>query len=155
MTNPLSPPGASHTAGGESRTAPTGRASMCLGEASIRRADTWEEVACRGRGARHVRVWPHGVAGDAFLARMAGLFLAATDDAAGAPVLAHCVAGCDRTGTACAVYRMEYDVWGPDRAAAEMRAYRFDPDRDAAAGAYRRFVRNYRTRARRAAGEGT
>jgi len=97
-----------------------------------------------------VRVGPQGVARDAFLARMADQFRAVTDDAAGAPVLVHCVAGRDRTGTACAAYRMEYDGWGPERAAAEMREYGFDPDRDAAAGAYWRFVLNYR--ARRAAG---
>ena len=80
---------------------------------------------------------------------MAAGFLPVADDASCAPALVHCVAGRDRTGTMCAVYRMECDGWKPARAAAEMRGYGFDPDRDEPALAYWRFVLNYRTRAQR------
>jgi tyrosine-protein phosphatase SIW14 len=37
------------------------------------------------------------------------------------PVLVHCFAGIHRTGTHCAVYRMEYDGWTAAEAIAEMR----------------------------------
>ena len=63
-------------------------------------------------------------------------------DATGAEWLA----GRDRTGAMCAVYRIEYNRWAPERALDEMRTGGFDPDRDAAAGTYADFVRGYRPR---------
>jgi tyrosine-protein phosphatase SIW14 len=112
-------------------------------------ADTWEEDVCRARVVRYVRLAPHE-AGEAGLDEMARGFLAVMDDPANHPVLVHCVAGRDRTGTMCAIYRMEYDLWTPQRAAAEMTEHEFDPDRDEAAKAYERYVLNYRTRHQRA-----
>jgi tyrosine-protein phosphatase SIW14 len=44
------------------------------------------------------------------------------DPATRYPVLVHCFAGIHRTGTHCAVYRMEYDGWTPAEAIAEMKA---------------------------------
>ena len=38
-------------------------------------------------------------------------FLAVMDNRANYPVLVHCFAGIHRTGTMCAVFRMEYHGW--------------------------------------------
>jgi protein tyrosine/serine phosphatase len=115
-------------------------------------ADTWEEEVCQKRGVKHVRLAPHEE-GEAALDEMARGFLALMDDPANYPVLVHCVAGRDRTGTMCAIYRMEYDQWTPAQAAAEMTEHEFDPKKDAAAGAYERYVLGYKTRRQRATAE--
>ncbi len=112
--------------------------------------DTWEEDVCRAHGVRHVRVAPSEVNGVAGLDRLAEGFLAVVDDPANHPVLVHCMAGRDRTGAVCAVYRMEYDRWPPERAAAEMGRFGFDPDKDAPAKAYEEYVLRYQPRWRRA-----
>lgn len=117
------------------------------------KSDSWEEVVCRERGLRHVRATPGEVVGEAGLNKMAEGFLAVMDDPKNYPVLVHCVAGRDRTGAMCAIYRMEYDRWSPERAAAEMRTYEFDPDKDLPAKAYERYVLQYRTRAQRTEAE--
>jgi tyrosine-protein phosphatase SIW14 len=39
------------------------------------------------------------------------------------PVFVHCAQGKDRTGTMCALYRMEVEGWTPERAIEEMHAY--------------------------------
>ena len=44
------------------------------------------------------------------------------DNPANYPVLVHCFAGIHRTGTMCAIYRMDYDGWTNDAAMKEMRA---------------------------------
>jgi len=46
-------------------------------------------------------------------------------DPAKRPVYVHCAHGKDRTGTMCAVYRMEVDGWTPERAFEEMQAFGF------------------------------
>ncbi|HUR54270.1 MAG TPA: tyrosine-protein phosphatase [Gemmataceae bacterium] len=110
-------------------------------------SDAHEEELCRARGVRYVRIPPPaGEHGESPLGRVAADFLRVTDDPANHPVWVHCTAGRDRTGAMCAVYRMEYDGWTPDRALAEMREYGFDPDKDAAARAYAEFVLTYRPR---------
>lgn len=111
-------------------------------------SDAHEEGVCRARGVKFVRI-PPGAAepGADPLDPVVRAFLAVTDDPANHPVLVHCTAGRDRTGTVCAVYRIERDRWAPDRALAEMRDFGFDPEKDAAAGAYARYVLNYRPRA--------
>ena len=52
-------------------------------------------------------------------------FLAIMDDPASYPVLIHCRAGLHRTGVMTAVYRMEYEHWGPDQAIDELKANGF------------------------------
>ena len=113
--------------------------------------DTWEEEVCAAAGVRHVRANPRGV-GDDGLDRMVEGFLAVMDDPANHPVLVHCLAGRDRTGTACAVYRMEFDRWTAERAVAEMGEFGFDGDKDEAARGFERFVLQCRPRWQRAMG---
>jgi protein tyrosine/serine phosphatase len=43
-------------------------------------------------------------------------------DPANHPVLIHCYAGIHRTGTYCAVYRMDYQQWSNPEAIAELRS---------------------------------
>lgn len=63
-------------------------------------------------------------------------------DPARRPVFVHCKHGKDRTGTMCAVYRMEVDGWTPDRAFEEMRKFGFH----AIYGDLERFVKGYAPR---------
>lgn len=111
-------------------------------------SDAHEDGLCRERGVKFVRITPPTATddGDAPLDQMAQAFLQVMDDPANFPVLVHCTAGRDRTGTMSAVYRMEYDHWPPGRALAEMGEYGFDPAKDAAARAYADFIRAYRPR---------
>jgi protein tyrosine/serine phosphatase len=53
-------------------------------------------------------------------------FLSIVRDPAKQPVYFHCAFGEDRTGTMCAVYRMEVDGWSPDDAFAEMEHFGFN-----------------------------
>jgi protein tyrosine/serine phosphatase len=46
-------------------------------------------------------------------------------DPAKRPVFVHCAHGKDRTGTMCAVYRMEVDGWTPEKAFEEMQKFGF------------------------------
>jgi tyrosine-protein phosphatase SIW14 len=52
-------------------------------------------------------------------------FLSLLDDPANYPVLIHCRAGLHRTGVMTAVYRMEYQGWGPRQAIEELKANGF------------------------------
>ncbi len=54
-----------------------------------------------------------------------GRFLSILRDPAQRPVYFHCAFGADRTGTMCAVYRMEVCGWTPDEAFKEMEAFGF------------------------------
>lgn len=112
------------------------------------KSDAWEEDVCRTRGAKHVRIAPSEDGTPDPLAPVARAFLEVMDDPANRPVLVHCLAGRDRTGVMCAVFRIEHDRWEPTRALDEMGIGGFDPNKDAAAGAYANFVRNYRPRPR-------
>ncbi|WP_171469278.1 fused DSP-PTPase phosphatase/NAD kinase-like protein [Frigoriglobus tundricola] len=121
-------------------------------ERDAEKADTWEEDVARARGVKYVRVTPREH-DDAWLDRMAEQFLAVVDAPANHPVLVHCMAGRDRTGTMCAIYRMEFDRWTAERAAAEMQEFEFDPNKDPPAQAYNRYVLGYRPRWARTAEE--
>jgi protein tyrosine/serine phosphatase len=64
------------------------------------------------------------------------------DDPANYPVLVHCFAGIHRTGTMCAVFRMDYQGWTNAQAIAEMRVMGYtvlDDHEDVLA-----YVTNYR-----------
>jgi protein tyrosine/serine phosphatase len=67
-------------------------------------------------------------------------FLAAVLDPAKRPVFVHCAAGKDRTGTMCALYRIEVDGWTPEKAYEEMKSFGWHDEMYPALGA---FVRGY------------
>jgi hypothetical protein len=74
-------------------------------------------------------------------------FLAIMDDPAARPVLLHCKAGLHRTGILAAVYRMEYEGWGPYRALEELKAHGFGDAAATAANDYiQQYILNYRPR---------
>jgi tyrosine-protein phosphatase SIW14 len=64
-------------------------------------------------------------------------------DPARRPVFFHCAEGKDRTGTMCALYRIEVDGWTPERAHDEMVAFGWHDDVYRALG---KFVLDYRPR---------
>ena len=117
-------------------TSGLGRAVKDLGIRTVvslrdadRAADQTEERYCAEKGIRFVRIEPlswDGVQGtapvDAGLAR----FLAVMADPKNHPVLVHCYRGVHRTGAYVAVYRMECEGWGRDRAMAEMVTAGYD-----------------------------
>ena len=94
--------------------------------------DEWEAEVCRARGLKHVRlvpkVWGHDEKGEVPADENVRAFLAVMDDPANHPVLVHCFAGVHRTGTMCAVFRMEYQRWPAEKAIAETQVYGFDPE---------------------------
>jgi tyrosine-protein phosphatase SIW14 len=94
--------------------------------------DTWEEGICAARGVKHVRivprVWGADEKGEIPAEQNVQEFLKVMDDKANHPVLVHCFAGIHRTGTMCAIFRMEYHGWTPERAMEEMQLYGFAPE---------------------------
>lgn len=42
------------------------------------------------------------------------------------PVLVHCFAGIHRTGSYCALYRMEYEKWSNEKAISELKRLGYD-----------------------------
>jgi tyrosine-protein phosphatase SIW14 len=100
-----------------------------------------------------VRVAPTEGKGEEGLDHMAEGFLKVVDDPTNRPVLVHCLAGRDRTGIMCAIYRMEFDQWDNRKAADEMQRFEFDPKKDPAAQAYERSVLDYKPRRDRQNGE--
>lgn len=94
--------------------------------------DTWEEGVCAAKGLNHVRivprVWGADEKGEIPAEQAVQEFLAVVDKKENHPVLVHCFAGIHRTGTMCAIFRMEYHGWSADRAMAEMQLYGFAPE---------------------------
>jgi tyrosine-protein phosphatase SIW14 len=93
--------------------------------------DTWEEDYCAARGMKHVRivprVWGADEKGEIPAEQAVQDFLRVMDDRSNYPVLVHCFAGIHRTGTMCAIFRMEFHHWPVDKAIREMQGYGFDP----------------------------
>jgi protein tyrosine/serine phosphatase len=94
-----------------------------------------------------IRLTPNGA--EKWLDQMTVGFLSVMDDPTHYPVLVHCFAGRDRTGTMCAIYRMEYEGWPSSLAASEMGHFGFDPAKDDVAKSYEQYVMKYRTRRQR------
>lgn len=110
--------------------------------------DAWEEDVCAAYGARHVRIlprpWSVDEKGEVPATQVVAEFLAVLDDPANHPVLVHCFAGVHRTGTVCAIYRMEYQHWPADRAIREMEEFGFQPGQNREA--IEQYLRSYRPR---------
>lgn len=110
------------------KTVITLRASRTRGGAD---PDAWEEEFCAANGVKHFRlvpkVWSTDERGEVPAEQNIQRFLEILDDPKNHPVLVHCFAGIHRTGTMCAIYRMEYDRWPAERAITEMENYGFDP----------------------------
>jgi tyrosine-protein phosphatase SIW14 len=72
-------------------------------------------------------------------------FLALMDDPSAYPVLIHCRAGLHRTGVLTAVYRMEYDRWGPEETLHELKANGFSEWQCTSANDYiKQYILTYR-----------
>jgi tyrosine-protein phosphatase SIW14 len=109
-----------------------------------------ESELCAALGVRYVHVDPDlcpNRTDPTARPRVIDPFLAVLDDPAARPVLLHCKAGLHRTGVLAAVYRMEYEGWGPHRALAELKAHGFGDAAATAANDYvRQYILNYRPR---------
>jgi tyrosine-protein phosphatase SIW14 len=93
--------------------------------------DDWEEKFCAERGVnfRRIppRVWGADEEGEIAAEQAVREFLAVMDKPENRPVLVHCFAGVHRTGTMCAIYRLEYNGWPLPRALREMHHMGFAP----------------------------
>jgi tyrosine-protein phosphatase SIW14 len=93
--------------------------------------DAWEKELCEARGVKHVRiiprVWGPDEKGEVPAEQAVQEFLKVMDDRAKHPVLLHCFAGIHRTGTMCAIFRMEFHRWNVEPTLEEMQLYGFDP----------------------------
>ena len=111
-----------------------------------------ESDLCRDLGVRYVHLDPDLVAtrcDPAARPHTIDEFLSLVDDVNAHPILLHCKAGLHRTGVLVAVYRQEYDHWGPYAALEELKAHGFGDSAATAANDYiQQYVMNYRRRAR-------
>jgi tyrosine-protein phosphatase SIW14 len=110
--------------------------------------DEWEEAYCNSHQVRYVhlnpRSWNTDDHGELPATKMVAEFLSMMDDPANYPVLIHCFAGVHRTGTLCAIYRLDYQHWSADRTIAEMEQHGFLPGKNREA--VEAFLRAYQPR---------
>jgi tyrosine-protein phosphatase SIW14 len=87
--------------------------------------DQTEEIWVKAKGLNFVRIppepWFPDDNGNIPAEAIIKSFHAVMDDPANYPVLVHCYAGIHRTGTMCALFRMDYQGWSNTDALAEMR----------------------------------
>lgn len=105
------------------RTVVTLRDAKATGEAP---PDAEEEAACRKLGLKYVRItprhWSSRDGGPPPVEAGVQKFVDVMRDPGNYPVLVHCFAGTHRTGAYCAVYRMEFEGWGNERAIEELKS---------------------------------
>jgi protein tyrosine/serine phosphatase len=91
--------------------------------------DAWEEALCAKLGVKFVRMpLRHWSAknGPVPAEENVEKLLAILDDPGNHPVLVHCFKGVHRTGTYCAIYRMECQGWSNKDAMEELKALGYD-----------------------------
>jgi tyrosine-protein phosphatase SIW14 len=107
--------------------------------------DSWEEQFCKDRNLNHVRivprVWTADEKGEVPAEEAVQTFLEVIKKRENHPVLVHCFAGIHRTGTMCAIFRMEFHHWSADRAINEMQQCGFESAD--LAGPIESYLRNY------------
>ena len=87
-----------------------------------------ESELCRDLGVRYVHLDPDLVSNrcdPSARPQVLDEFLSIVDNVAAHPILLHCKAGLHRTGILVAVYRQEYDRWGPYAAPRRTEGERF------------------------------
>ena len=91
--------------------------------------DQWEEGFCADLGINYYRMplklwsYDHGVIP---ADKNVEEFLKIMADPKNHPVLVHCFRGVHRTGTYCAIYRMEFQGWSNEEAMEELKALGYD-----------------------------
>lgn len=94
--------------------------------------DAWEETICIDRRLKYIRlkpkVWGENEKGEVPAEENVKAFLDLVGKKENHPVLVHCFAGIHRTGTMCALFRMQYQGWNADRAIGEMELRGYDPE---------------------------
>jgi tyrosine-protein phosphatase SIW14 len=87
--------------------------------------DQQEEAWVKAKSLNYVRIphksWYPDQNGQVPAETNLKLFRDVMDNPVNYPVLVHCFAGIHRTGTMCAIYRMDYQGWTSGEAMAEMR----------------------------------
>jgi protein tyrosine/serine phosphatase len=101
------------------------RTIVCLREGNAP-PDQQEEAWVKAKALNFVRIppkqWYPDETGKVPADSSVQTFREVMDDPANYPVLVHCFAGIHRTGTMCAIFRMDYQGWSNEEAMAEMRA---------------------------------
>jgi hypothetical protein len=107
-----------------------------------------ESELCKLLGVRYVYLPPDLIARHLLPQQRPeaiGKFLALMDDPKSYPVLIHCHAGLHRTGVLTALYRMEYDGWGPEETIRELKANGFSEWQCTSANDYiKQYILTYR-----------
>jgi tyrosine-protein phosphatase SIW14 len=92
--------------------------------------DAWEEPLCARLGVNYVRIkpdiWVSLDGGPIPADKTVAQFLSIVKDPTKQPVLVHCFRGAHRTGSYCALFRMDCQGWNNADAIAEMKALGYD-----------------------------
>lgn len=128
--------------------------SLRYAEAPEKNPKDWrEEETCKANGIRYYRIRPREWSGNDQEGKIPAdkpfaEFLKIMDDPTNYPVLVHCFAGKHRTGSFCAMYRMEYEHWSSDEALQELKSLGYEKLNNEEAGA-RAYLSAYQPRWKR------
>ncbi len=91
--------------------------------------DAQEEVFAREYGIRYLRLTPkkwENSEGEPPVMDNIRQYFKLLDNQENYPVLVHCFAGIHRTGSYCALYRMQYEKWSNEKAISELKRLGYD-----------------------------